>query len=149
MLFIDELNEELLMNLFKEWSKVYPIDGIVIYIDDLHLWEVIGRHQTSGNPLYAIAYKHPDFTESFETTVKGIVWKVSKSGALKPVVNIEMVDTGDCNMENPTGYNAGWINDHEIAKGAEILVTRSGGVIPKILSTLSPATQEEQEKIMG
>ena len=145
--FIDELNEELLMNLFKEWSKVYPIDGIVIYIDDLHLWEVIGRHQTSGNPLYAIAYKHPDFTESFETTVKGIVWKVSKSGALKPVVNIEMVDTGDCNMENPTGYNAGWINDHEIAKGAEILVTRSGGVIPKILSTLSPATQEEQEKL--
>lgn len=50
-------------------------------------------------------------------------------------------------MENPTGYNAGWINDHEIAKGAEILVTRSGGVIPKILSTLSPATQEEQEKL--
>ena len=145
--FIDELNEELLMNLFKEWSKVYPIDGIVIYVDDLRLWEVIGRHQTSGNPLYAIAYKHPDFTESFETTVKGIVWKVSKSGALKPVVNIEMVDTGDCNMENPTGYNAGWINDHEIAKGAEILVTRSGGVIPKILSTLTPATQEEQEKL--
>lgn len=55
------------MNLFKEWSKIYPIDGIVIYVDDLRLWEVIGRHQTSGNPLYAIAYKHPDFTESFET----------------------------------------------------------------------------------
>ena len=50
-------------------------------------------------------------------------------------------------MENPTGYNAGWINDHEIARGAEILVTRSGGVIPKILSTLTPATQEEQEKL--
>ena len=33
--FIDELNEELLMNLFKEWSKIYPIDGIVIYVDDL------------------------------------------------------------------------------------------------------------------
>lgn len=145
--FVDELNEDLLMNLFKEWSKIYPIDGIVIYIDDLRLWEVIGRHQTSGNPLYAIAYKHPDFTESFETTVKDIAWKVSKAGALKPVVNIEMVDTGDCNMENPTGYNAGWINDHEIAKGAKILVTRSGGVIPKILSTISPATQEEQEKL--
>lgn len=47
----------------------------------------------------------------------------------------------------PFTVNAGWINDHEIAKGAEILVTRSGGVIPKILSTLSPATQEEQEKL--
>lgn len=142
-----EVTEEMLLSLFKQWSVLYPIDGIVVYINKLSIWNSIGRHQTTGNPLYAIAYKHPDFTESFETIVKGITWKASKSGALKPVVNIEMVNTGDCNMENPTGYNAGWVNDHEIAKGAEILVTRSGGVIPKILETLKPATQEEQEQL--
>lgn len=140
-----DVTEEMLLSLFKEWSVIYPIDGIVVYINKLSIWNSIGRHQTTGNPLYAIAYKHPDFTESFETTVKGITWKASKSGALKPVVNIEMVNTGDCNMENPTGYNAGWINDHEIAKGAKILVTRSGGVIPKIIETLQPATTEEQK----
>lgn len=142
-----DVTEEMLLSLFKEWSVMYPIDGIVVYINKLSIWNSIGRHQTTGNPLYAIAYKHPDFTESFETTVKGITWKASKSGALKPVVNIEMVNTGDCNMENPTGYNAGWINDHEIAKGAKILVTRSGGVIPKIIETLQPATTEEQERL--
>lgn len=144
---LDELTEDVLANLFKEWSALYPIDGIVVYLNDLYLWEAIGRHQTTGNPLYAIAYKHPDFTETFETTVKDITWKASKSGALKPVVNIEMVDTGDCNMENPTGYNAGWINDHEIAKGAKILVTRSGGVIPKILSVIEPANETEQSDL--
>lgn len=145
--FIGELTDDFLMGLFQKWSKIYPIDGIVIYIDMLHLWKNIGRNQTTGNPLYAIAYKHPDFTETFETTVKDIVWKASKSGALKPVVNIETINTGDCNMENPTGYNAGWINDHELAKGAKILVTRSGGVIPKILETLVPASTEEQERL--
>lgn len=142
---IEDLTEKVLMGLFQEWSKSYPIDGIVIYINMLQLWRNIGRIQTTGNPLYAVAYKHPDFTEAFETTVKGIAWKASKSGALKPVVNIETVNTGDCNMENPTGYNAGWINDHELAKGAKILITRSGGVIPKILETLIPASTEEQE----
>lgn len=65
------------------------------------------------------------------------MWKVSKSGALKPVVKIEAVDTGDCNMENPTGYNAKWIDDNVIAKGAKILVTRSGGSYLKSLKHYS------------
>ena len=140
---LKNINEELLAQMFEEWRKEFYIDGIVIYINNVALWETIGRHQTSGNPMYAIAYKHPDFTDAFETTVLGVNWKVSKSGALKPVVKIDMVDTGDCNMENPTGYNAGWLSDHCIAPGAKILVTRSGGVIPKILSTIELPTAEE------
>lgn len=144
---VGELNEEFLRKLFVEWSNMYPIDGIVIYINDLNIWDKVGRHQSSGNPLYAVAYKHPDFTMTFKTVVKSITWNVSKAGALKPVVNIETVDTGDCDMENPTGYNAAFISDMKIAKGAEILVTRSGGVIPKILSTISSAPLEEQNKM--
>lgn len=140
-----EITEASLLSLFKEWSKLYPIDGIVIYINNLQLWETIGRNQTTGNPLYAIAYKHPDFTDAFETTVKNVAWRASKAGALKPVVEIEAVNTGDCIMENPTGYNAGWIADMAIAPGAKILVTRSGGVIPKILQTIEPALQSEIE----
>lgn len=144
---VEELDEEFLKKMFVEWSNLYPIDGIVIYINDLNIWDKVGRHQSSGNPLYAVAYKHPDFTAVFKTVVKSITWNVSKSGALKPVVNIETVDTGDCDMENPTGYNAAFISDMKIAKGAEILVTRSGGVIPKILSTISSAPLEEQNKM--
>lgn len=142
-----DITEVSLLNLFKEWSKLYPIDGIVIYINNLQLWETIGRNQTTGNPLYAIAYKHPDFTDAFETTVKDVAWRASKAGALKPVVEIEAVNTGDCIMESPTGYNAGWIADMNIAKGAKILITRSGGVIPKILQTLEAASQVEIEEM--
>jgi NAD-dependent DNA ligase len=144
---IEELCDKYLIIAFNEWGKIFPIDGIIIYINDLNIWKTIGRHQSTGNPLYAIAYKHPDFTETFETVVKSIAWGASKSGALKPVVNIETVNTGDCAMENPTGYNAGWIEDMLIAKGAKILVTRSGGVIPKILKTLVPAVNDELEKL--
>lgn len=145
MVVAKDITEQSLMFLFKEWSKLYPIDGIVVYINDRWIWDSIGRNQTTGNPLYAVAYKHPDFTDSFETTVKNVSWRASKSGALKPVVEIDAVNTGDCVMENPTGYNAGWISDMDIAKGAKVLVTRSGGVIPKILQTLEPAPQANLE----
>lgn len=139
---VAELDETKLTNLFKEWRKCYYIDGLVIYLNDIILWKTIGRQQTTGNPLYAIAYKHPDFTDVFETTVKGIDWKISKAGALKPVVNIDAVDTGDCTMENPTGYNAKYVFENSIGPGARITVTRSGGVIPKILSVMEEATSK-------
>lgn len=142
-LTLDSLTDEFLNKTFANWRTEYPIDGLVIYVDDLSIWESAGRQSGTGNPLYAIAYKNPEFTESFVTSVKGVTWKVSKSGALKPVVNIDVVDTGDCSMENPTGYNAGWISNMGIAKGAEIVVTRSGGVIPKILSTTKAADQDD------
>lgn len=142
-LTLDSLTDEYLNQLFANWRVYYPMDGLVIYVDDLSIWESVGRQSGTGNPLYAIAYKSPDFTEVFSTRVKGVTWKVSKSGALKPVVNIDAVDTGDCSMENPTGYNAGWIIDMGIAKGAEVVVTRSGGVIPKILSTTKAASSDD------
>lgn len=50
-------------------------------------------------------------------------------------------------MENPTGYNAGWISNANIASGAKILVTRSGGVIPKILETLRSAPLSSIEEL--
>lgn len=139
---VGDLDETKLAGLFKEWRKDFYIDGLVIYLDDILLWKTIGRQQTTGNPLYAIAYKHPDFTDVFETIVKGVEWKISKAGALKPVVNIDAVDTGDCTMENPTGYNAKYIFENAIGPGARIAVTRSGGVIPKILNVMDEATTE-------
>lgn len=141
------LNEKDLNALFTTWRAHYYIDGLVIYIDELRLWDVIGRHQTSGNPKYAIAYKHPDFTEAFESQVQDVEFRANKSGALKPVVKIEKVDIGDCVMDSPTGYNMRWIVEHDVAAGASVLVTRSGGVIPKILDVVCPANYEAMQDL--
>jgi NAD-dependent DNA ligase len=137
-----ELSGSLLHELYATWQKAYYIDGLVIYINDLNMWDVIGRHQTTGNPMYAIAYKHPSFTEVFETTVLDVTWNIAKSGAFKPVVNIETVNVGDCLINQPTGYNAGWIKVHKIAPGAIVKITRSGGVIPKIMEIVRTASEE-------
>lgn len=141
---VENITEELLRSLYDLWKKEYYIDGLVIYINDIALWKVLGRQETTGNPNYAIAYKNTSFTEVFETKVLDVNWAISKSGAFKPVVKIDTVDTGDCEMENPTGYNARYLRDNHIAPGAIIKVTRSGGVIPKILEVTQPASAESE-----
>lgn len=141
-IMLSDLSDSLLIHIFNQFAHSFYIDGLVLYIDNLDKWDELGRHEGTGNPRYAIAYKNPAFTETFETTVKGIDWKISKAGAMKPVVKIDAVNTGDCIMENPTGYNAAWILANHIAPGAKILVTRSGGVIPKIVSTVEPKEAE-------
>lgn len=141
----DKISRELLEMLYRKWINEYYIDGLVIYIDQISLWSVIGRQQTTGNPMYAMAYKDPNFTQTFETEVMGVDWNISKSGAMKPVVKINPVDVGDCLIEQPSGYNARWIKTNGIGKGAKIIITRSGGVIPKILSVVSPTIAEIPE----
>ncbi len=146
---LQTIDEKHLEALYRKWSRFVYIDGLVLYVDDLKKWKAVGRHQTTGNPMYAIAYKHPNFTDIFITSVKDVVWKISKSGALKPVVNIEAVDTGDCIIESPTGYHAHYIKTNRIAPGACVEITRSGGIIPKILSVISPATEKACAKIFN
>ena len=141
------IDEESLLKLYEQWSQQYYIDGLVIYANDLDVWRKVGRQNTTGNPNYAIAYKNPSFTATFTTNVLGVNWAISKSGAFKPVVSIDTVNTGDCEMENPTGYNAKYVFENKIGEGAVINVTRSGGVIPKILEVLSPATPNTMEQM--
>lgn len=142
-----QISENMLHSLFDEWSKEYYIDGLVIYANDLSVWKRTGRQATSGNPNYAIAYKNPNFTAVFTTKVNGVNWNISKSGAFKPVVAVDTVDNGDCEMENPTGYNAKYIFENNIGAGAEIKITRSGGVIPKILEVTVPASSDTMGEV--
>lgn len=138
------LTDEQFVKLFSRWNSCYPIDGLVLYVDDLAKWSILGRKE-NGNPNYAIAYKHPDFTEAYETEVQKIEWQMSKSGYMKPVVIVDDVDNGDCIMNSPTGYNARYIKNNKIGAGAKILLTRSGGVIPKIISVVESAPIYEQD----
>ena len=38
----EELTEESLKDLFSAWSNGYPIDGVVIYNNDLAIWDKVG-----------------------------------------------------------------------------------------------------------
>lgn len=144
---VKDITHDLLQSLYDQWSKVFGIDGIVLYIDNLELSDKIGRNQSSGNPMYAIAYKG-GFEEEVDTETLSVSVEVSKNGYLRPTVQIEPVALSNSTITNPTGNNMRFITDNKIAAGAIIKVKRSGEVIPKIIGVSTPATDKSMEQLL-
>jgi len=134
---IGDLTEDFLVKTFKEWSTDYELDGIILEIDDLKLQERLGRER-SGNPVWARAFKSPQFEQSAITTVIGISWNISKQGYLKPTLHIEPVRLDGVTVSNVTGNNARFVKDMGLGVGAQIRVVRSGMVIPLVKEVIVP-----------
>jgi NAD-dependent DNA ligase len=134
---INELSEDLLISLFKEWSIDYEIDGLIIEINNLSLQYTLGRETSTNNPVFARAFKHESFVETKTTKVIGITWNISKQGFLKPVLQVEPISLDGVIVSNVTGNNAKFVKDNGLGIGSEIRVIRSGMVIPKIIDVIT------------
>jgi len=135
LVVIGDLTVENLKELFLEWSEVYEIDGIIIEVNSEPFREELGREK-NGNPCYARAYKG-DFTEVKETKINNITWEISKQGLIKPVMNVDSINLEGVNVTNVTGNNAKFMKVNDLGVGSVIKVTRSGGVIPKLVGIVS------------
>jgi NAD-dependent DNA ligase len=133
---ITDITEEKLIELFHNWSIDFEIDGIIIEVNNLATQNSLGREQSSGNPIYARAFKHECFEQKAESTVTGISWNISKQGLLKPIVHIEPIRLDGVTVSNVTGNNARFVKDMGIGVGARVIVKRSGMVIPKIIDVV-------------
>lgn len=139
---ISELTEDIFINLFKEWSNDYEIDGIIMEIDDLSLQAKLGRERSTNNPVWARAFKSSQFEQSAITKVLGISWNISKQGYLKPILHIDSVKLDGVTVSNVTGNNARFVKDMGIGVGAVIRVVRSGMVIPLVKEVIEPVEFE-------
>ena len=135
---ISELSEDFLIETFKEWAIEYEIDGVIVEINNLEIQNKLGRERSSNNPVWARAFKSPQFEQSAVTKVIGLSWNISKQGYLKPVLQIEPVKLDGVTVSNVTGNNARFIRDMGLGIGATIVVKRSGMVIPIVVNVIDP-----------
>jgi DNA ligase (NAD+) len=135
---ISDLSENLLIELFQQYSVDYEIDGLIIEINNINLQKQLGRETSSNNPVWARAFKHPSFEQSAETEIIGISWNISKQGYLKPTLHINPVKLDGVTVSNVTGNNARFVKDLGIGVGAKVVVKRSGMVIPIIADVITP-----------
>ena len=81
----------------------------------------------------------------FETTVQSVAWNINKTGILTPIVHINA--NGNITTKTVTGYNAKWVQDKHIAKGAKIAIELSKGITPVIAKTIYPASDKEEAQL--
>ena len=111
----------------------YEIDGIVIKVNDLSLWERLGTKARS--PRYALAYKFPP--TQVTTQVLDIVVQVGRTGAVTPVAILKPVQVGGVIVSRATLHNEDEVRRKDVRIGDWVLVQRAGEVIPEIVMVIT------------
>ena len=111
----------------------YEIDGTVFKINNYSLREKAGSR--SRSPRWAIAGKFK--AQQATSIIKSIDVQVGRTGALTPVARIEPVFVSGVTVTNVTLHNQDEIDRKDIRIGDNVLIERSGDVIPKIIKVIS------------
>lgn len=112
-------------------KEFFRTDGTVFRVDNNALYESLGY--TSKHPRGAYARKLSSDVEIKETVLLDVKWQVGRSGQVTPVAIFEDIVIDDAVINRATLHNVGFIEDMQLELGDIILVTRSGGIIPKVL----------------
>jgi len=128
-----DLTEEILNDFYKENIKKFPIDGLIIDINDKKIREKLGREENM-NPAYARAIKFPHWSDSADVVVKSHKFSMSKQGFLKGTVQFNPVLIKGAEVKQATFINASFLTNFGLIIGSKITICTSGDIIPKIIA---------------
>lgn len=124
----DELLQGLEDILKDRPSLDFLIDGAVIKINDTNLRDIYGF--TEKFPKWAIAFKFP--AEEVTTTLRDVLWQVSRTGKLNPIAVLDPVDLAGVTVSRATLSNISEIRRKDIKINSRVFIRRSNDVIPEI-----------------
>ena len=127
----------------KRESLPFDIDGTVVKINDLKMWNILGI--VGKAPRYMMAYKFS--AEQATTKINDIIWQVGRTGALTPTAVLEPVKVGGATISRSTLHNFDEIKRLDLRLGDTIIIERSGDVIPKVISVLKNLRNGDEKKI--
>jgi DNA ligase (NAD+) len=107
----------------------YDIDGIVIKVDDISLYDEIGYTQKS--PKWAIAYKFP--AEEVITRIHAITFQVGRTGQITPVANLDPVIVQGSTVSRATLHNEDYVVEKDIRENDYVIIRKAGDIIPEVV----------------
>jgi len=107
----------------------YEIDGVVIKVNEIDLYDNIGF--TSKFPKWATAFKFP--AEEVETILESVDFQIGRTGVVKPVANLKPVMISGSLVSRATLHNEDFVNDRDIHIKDYVIVRKAGEIIPEVL----------------
>ena len=144
---VKEINDikKLYENMIKK-RDTFPmlLDGMVIKIDDIATQQDLGF--TQKFPRWSCAYKFPAVEKT--TKLKNIILQVGRTGVVTPVAIVEPVLIEGAIIERATLHNFDEIKRLDLKINDEIIIIRSGDVIPKITKVLKDRRTGNEKEIL-
>jgi DNA ligase (NAD+) len=122
-------------------SLDFETDGAVVKVNDLQTQRdlgVVGRE-----PRGAIAWKFPPMTAT--TVLNGVMWNVGRTGHMVPFASLEPVQVSGVTVKLATLHNEEDLLRKDVREGDEVIITRAGDVIPRVVSP-TPAAQKRKHR---
>ena len=126
---IDEVIDYINEYTEKRPSLAYDIDGIVIKVDDMDMYDKLGY--TSKTPRWAIAYKFPP--EEVITKLTDIIFTVGRTGKITPNAVLEPVRVAGSLVQRATLHNEDFIVTKGLKIGDYVVIRKTGDVIPEVV----------------
>lgn len=110
----------------------FEIDGLVLKLQDLSLWNRLGT--TEHHPRYAIAYKFPAM--QVRTKLLDIEHSIGRTGTITPVAILDPVNISGVTVSRATLHNYDELAKKGIRIGDQVFVIRAGEVIPEVIAPI-------------
>ncbi len=142
---IDEVLKYIEEYTAKRESLAYDIDGIVIKVDDMTLYDVLGY--TAKTPRWAIAYKFPP--EEVQTKLLDIIYTVGRTGKITPNAVLSPVRVAGSLVQRATLHNEDFVTEKKLRVGDDVILRKAGDVIPEVVRTIhNPENGSEPFKMI-
>lgn len=119
----------------------YPIDGVVININDNQIFQTLGV--TGKSPRGMRALKFPP--EQAVTRLKNIIIQIGRTGAATPVAIFNPINVGGVIVSRATLHNADEIKRLGVKIGDMVVIGRAGDVIPEVIKVLARMRKGEEK----
>ncbi|MFG0257576.1 MAG: NAD-dependent DNA ligase LigA [Phycisphaerales bacterium JB043] len=121
----------------------YPIDGVVIRVNDFATQEQLGS--TAKSPRWCVAYKYP--AERKTTTLLDVVPQVGKTGRITPRATLEPVLIAGTTVQHATLHNYGEIRRKDLRIGDTVVVEKAGEIIPQVIEAITKERSKSARRI--
>lgn len=119
------------------------LDGMVVKINDIETQDELGY--TVKFPRWSCAYKFPALEKT--TKIKDIILQIGRTGVITPVAVVEPTDIEGVIVERASLHNFDEIERKDIKINDEVIIIRSGDVIPKITKVFTERRDGTQKEI--
>lgn len=120
----------------------YEIDGIVVKVNDLSLYQILGS--TNRAPRWAIAYKFPAITTT--TRLLEIFPTVGRTGKITYNAKLEPVLLSGSKIASATLHNSDYIIERDLRVTDLVEIKKAGDIIPEVIRTILSERNNDAKK---